>query len=115
VPSIPGSHPDVPVSRAQQQVNLTNFLVTRYTSALTLQVLGNGKGVIAVVVSILIFHNPWTMNSMGAPPVQSTGLSTQSLSGLAACHSSRLQAAGTAACRWSPLELLKRLMIRACC
>ncbi len=25
-------------------VNLTNFLVTRYTSALTLQVLGNGKG-----------------------------------------------------------------------
>ncbi|XP_054782353.1 probable sugar phosphate/phosphate translocator At3g11320 [Prosopis cineraria] len=39
-------------------VNLTNFLVTKYTSALTLQVLGNAKGAVAVVVSILIFKNP---------------------------------------------------------
>ena len=30
-----------------------------------LQVLGNGKGVIAVVVSILVFQNPWTLQSMG--------------------------------------------------
>lgn len=41
-------------------VNLTNFLVTKYTSALTLQVLGNAKGVIAAVISIMIFHNPVT-------------------------------------------------------
>ncbi|KDD76392.1 hypothetical protein H632_c243p2 [Helicosporidium sp. ATCC 50920] len=39
-------------------VNLTNFLVTKHTSALTLQVLGNAKGVVAVVVSILYFRNP---------------------------------------------------------
>lgn len=38
--------------------NLLNFLVTKHTSALTLQVLGNFKGVIAVVVSVLIFRNP---------------------------------------------------------
>lgn len=39
-------------------VNLTNFLVTKHTSALTLQVLGNAKGAVAVVVSILLFRNP---------------------------------------------------------
>ncbi|XP_058107270.1 UDP-URONIC ACID TRANSPORTER 1-like [Magnolia sinica] len=39
-------------------VNLSNFLVTKHTSALTLQVLGNAKGAVAVVLSILIFHNP---------------------------------------------------------
>jgi len=38
-------------------VNLTNFLVTKNTSALTLQVLGNAKGAVAVVISILIFKN----------------------------------------------------------
>jgi hypothetical protein len=32
-----------------------------YVSKLSLQVLGNAKGVVAVVVSILIFHNPITM------------------------------------------------------
>ncbi|MEW5304006.1 MAG: hypothetical protein WDW36_006649 [Sanguina aurantia] len=41
-------------------VNLTNFLVTKYTSALTLQVLGNAKGVVAACVSVLIFTNPVT-------------------------------------------------------
>ncbi|KAK2432792.1 putative sugar phosphate/phosphate translocator [Trifolium repens] len=45
-------------------VNLTNFLVTKYTSALTLQVLGNAKGVVAVVISILIFQNPISMIGM---------------------------------------------------
>ncbi|XP_023731561.1 UDP-URONIC ACID TRANSPORTER 1 [Lactuca sativa] len=40
--------------------NLTNFLVTKHTSALTLQVLGNAKGAVAVVISILIFRNPVT-------------------------------------------------------
>jgi drug/metabolite transporter (DMT)-like permease len=42
-------------------VNLTNFLVTRYCGALTLQVLGNAKGVAAAAISILIFHNPVTV------------------------------------------------------
>ncbi len=43
-------------------VNLTNFLVTKYTSALTLQVLGNAKGVVAAVVSVAVFRNAvtWT-------------------------------------------------------
>ena len=45
-------------------VNLLNFLVTKHTSALTLQVLGNGKGVAAVVVSVLIFQNPVTLASV---------------------------------------------------
>lgn len=39
-------------------VNLTNFLVTKHCGALTLQVLGNAKGVIAAIISVLIFHNP---------------------------------------------------------
>lgn len=39
-------------------VNLTNFLVTKCTSPLTLQVLGNAKGAVAVVISILLFKNP---------------------------------------------------------
>lgn len=41
-------------------VNLTNFLVTKYTSALTLQVLGNMKGIIATAVSVALFRNPVT-------------------------------------------------------
>lgn len=45
-------------------VNLLNFLVTKYTSALTLQVLGNGKGVAAVVVSVMVFRNPVTVGSV---------------------------------------------------
>ena len=45
-------------------VNLTNFLVTKYTSALTLQVLGNAKGIFAVVVSVLCFRNPVTVYSV---------------------------------------------------
>ncbi|GFY83729.1 nucleotide-sugar transporter family protein [Actinidia rufa] len=45
-------------------VNLTNFLVTKHTSALTLQVLGNAKGAVAVVISILIFRNPISVTGM---------------------------------------------------
>ncbi|CAN0837818.1 Probable sugar phosphate/phosphate translocator At3g11320 [Linum grandiflorum] len=45
-------------------VNWTNFLVTKHTSALTLQVLGNAKGAVAVVVSILIFQNPVSVTGM---------------------------------------------------
>lgn len=44
-------------------VNLTNFLVTKHTSALTLQVLGNAKAA-AAVVSVLIFRNPVTVMGM---------------------------------------------------
>jgi hypothetical protein len=39
-------------------VNLTNFLVTKVCGALSLQVLGNAKGVIAAIISVFIFHNP---------------------------------------------------------
>eukprot|EP01025_Chloroclados_australasicus_P051366 TRINITY_DN59795_c0_g1_i1.p3 TRINITY_DN59795_c0_g1~~TRINITY_DN59795_c0_g1_i1.p3 ORF type:complete len:132 (-),score=6.08 TRINITY_DN59795_c0_g1_i1:89-484(-) len=42
-------------------VNLTNFLVTQYCGALTLQVLGNAKGAVAAGISILIFQNPVTL------------------------------------------------------
>ncbi|GFS33293.1 nucleotide-sugar transporter family protein [Actinidia rufa] len=42
-------------------VNLTNFLVTKHTSALTLQVLGNAKAAVAAVVSVMIFRNPVTV------------------------------------------------------
>ena len=39
-------------------VNLLNFLVSRFASALALQVLENTKGVAAVSVSIMVFRNP---------------------------------------------------------
>ncbi|KAK4802384.1 hypothetical protein SAY86_000587 [Trapa natans] len=45
-------------------VNLTNFLVTKHTSALTLQVLGNAKAAVAAIVSVLIFRNPVTIMGM---------------------------------------------------
>ncbi|KAB2015177.1 hypothetical protein ERO13_D08G012600v2 [Gossypium hirsutum] len=45
-------------------VNLANFLVTKHTSPLTLQVLGNAKGAVAVVISILIFKNPVSITGM---------------------------------------------------
>ncbi|TYH54074.1 hypothetical protein ES332_D09G142800v1 [Gossypium tomentosum] len=45
--------------------NLSNFLVTKHTSALTLQVLGNAKGAVAVVISILLFKNPVTVVGIG--------------------------------------------------
>ncbi|KAI4995938.1 hypothetical protein ZWY2020_040440 [Hordeum vulgare] len=45
-------------------VNPTNFLVTKHTSPLTLQVLRNAKGAVAVVVSILIFKNSMTVMGM---------------------------------------------------
>jgi len=38
-------------------LNITNFLVTAYTSAVTLQVLGNVKNCMAIGVSVLIFRN----------------------------------------------------------
>jgi drug/metabolite transporter (DMT)-like permease len=42
-------------------VNLANFLVTQHCGALTLQVLGNAKGAVAAVISVLIFRNPVTV------------------------------------------------------
>nr|GEZ71081.1 probable sugar phosphate/phosphate translocator At3g11320 [Tanacetum cinerariifolium] len=45
-------------------VNLMNFLITKHTSTLTLQVLGNAKGAVAVVVSIMIFKNPVSVTGM---------------------------------------------------
>eukprot|EP00884_Botryococcus_braunii_P000252 jgi/Botrbrau1/10227/Bobra.0362s0017.1 len=55
-------------------VNLTNFLVTKYTSALSLQVLGNAKGVIAVFISILVFQNPITLIGSGGYLITVTGV-----------------------------------------
>lgn len=42
-------------------VNLTNFLVTKVCGALSLQVLGNAKGVIAAIIAVFVFHNPVTV------------------------------------------------------
>jgi hypothetical protein len=39
-------------------------MVTKCTSPLTLQVLGNAKGAVAVVVSILLFRNPVSSTGM---------------------------------------------------
>ncbi|XP_019438849.1 PREDICTED: probable sugar phosphate/phosphate translocator At3g11320 [Lupinus angustifolius] len=44
--------------------NIAIFLVIKHTSALTLQVLGNAKGAVAVMVSILIFRNPVSVTGM---------------------------------------------------
>jgi len=52
-------------SVAAYLANLSNFLVTKHTSALTLQVLGNAKGAVAVVISILLFKNPVTLIGIG--------------------------------------------------
>ena len=38
-------------------LNLMNFLVTKTTSAVTLQVLGNVKVVISIAISLIIFGN----------------------------------------------------------
>ncbi|XP_014489697.1 UDP-URONIC ACID TRANSPORTER 1 [Vigna radiata var. radiata] len=54
--------------------NLTNFLVTKHTSALTLQVLGNAKGAVAVVISILLFRNPVTIVGMGGYTITVMGV-----------------------------------------
>ncbi|XP_057462110.1 UDP-URONIC ACID TRANSPORTER 1-like [Actinidia eriantha] len=52
-------------SVAAYLANLSNFLVTKHTSALTLQVLGNAKGAVAVVISVLLFQNPVTFIGIG--------------------------------------------------
>ncbi|KAF3441991.1 hypothetical protein FNV43_RR15907 [Rhamnella rubrinervis] len=54
--------------------NLSNFLVTKHTSALTLQVLGNAKGAVAVVISILIFRNPVTAIGIGGYTITVIGV-----------------------------------------
>merc|ERR1712226_1817263 len=59
-------------------VNLTNFLVTKYTSALTLQVLGNAKGVVAVAISILLFKNPVSYVALGGYAITVAGVITYS-------------------------------------
>mmetsp|Transcript_8431 Transcript_8431/g.24711 ORF Transcript_8431/g.24711 Transcript_8431/m.24711 type:complete len:233 (-) Transcript_8431:62-760(-) len=47
-------------------LNLCNFLVTKYTSAVTLQVLGNIKVVLSIALSLVVFGNPLsTMSIMG--------------------------------------------------
>mmetsp|Transcript_66088 Transcript_66088/g.123275 ORF Transcript_66088/g.123275 Transcript_66088/m.123275 type:complete len:346 (-) Transcript_66088:101-1138(-) len=39
-------------------LNIANFLVTKYTSPVTLQVLGNVKSCLAIAISVMIFRNP---------------------------------------------------------
>ncbi|KAE8671563.1 putative sugar phosphate/phosphate translocator [Hibiscus syriacus] len=55
-------------------VNLTNFLVTKHTSALTLQVLGNAKAALAACVSVMIFRNPVTVMGMTGFAVTTLGV-----------------------------------------
>lgn len=55
-------------------VNLTNFLVTKFCGALTLQVLGNAKGVIAAIVSVLIFRNPVSIVGWGGFAITMVGV-----------------------------------------
>ncbi|KAK9824551.1 hypothetical protein WJX72_011263 [[Myrmecia] bisecta] len=57
-------------------VNLTNFLVTRHTSALTLQVLGNAKGVLMVIISIALFHNEVSVIGMLGYAIAVFGVAT---------------------------------------
>ncbi|XP_062117821.1 UDP-URONIC ACID TRANSPORTER 1-like [Humulus lupulus] len=54
--------------------NLSNFLVTKHTSPLTLQVLGNAKGAVAVVISILLFRNPVTVIGIGGYTITVMGV-----------------------------------------
>ncbi|KAF4356347.1 hypothetical protein F8388_022394 [Cannabis sativa] len=54
--------------------NLSNFLVTKHTSPLTLQVLGNAKGAVAVVISILLFRNPVTVVGIGGYTITVMGV-----------------------------------------
>nr|XP_028946210.1 UDP-URONIC ACID TRANSPORTER 1-like [Malus domestica] len=57
-----------------QSANLSNFLVTKHTSALTLQVLRNAKGAVAVVISILLLKNPVTVTGIGGYMVAVMGV-----------------------------------------
>ena len=52
--------------------------VTKKTNALTLQVLGNAKGVVATVVSVLIFRNPLTVQSILGYTVTLCGIAAYS-------------------------------------
>ncbi|KAG9454756.1 hypothetical protein H6P81_007660 [Aristolochia fimbriata] len=54
--------------------NLSNFLVTKHTSPLTLQVLGNAKGAVAVAISILIFRNPVSFIGMAGYAITVSGV-----------------------------------------
>eukprot|EP00439_Symbiodinium_sp_Y106_P008964 s793_g1.t1 len=42
-------------------LNIANFLVTSYTSPVTLQVLGNVKSCLSIAVSVAIFRNSLTL------------------------------------------------------
>lgn len=55
-------------------VNLTNFLVTKCTSALTLQVLGNAKGAVAALVSVMVFANHVTLQGVAGYAITVVGV-----------------------------------------
>jgi len=69
-------------------LNVANFQVTAYTSPVTLQVLGNVKSCLGILISVAVFRNPltlrqafgvaicifgvWLYNSKGGPAVAGT-------------------------------------------
>jgi len=55
-------------------LNLSNFLVTSYTSAVTLQVLGNVKSCLGIAVSITIFRNSLRLEQIGGVMFCLTGV-----------------------------------------
>ncbi len=81
---------------AASGVNLANFLVTRATSALTLQVLGKAKSVLAVGVSLLIFRNPVSALGLGGYAICLAGVAAYGRAKSAA-HASSAGGGGAAA------------------
>ncbi len=82
---------------AASGVNLANFLVTRATSALTLQVLGKAKSVLAVGVSLLIFRNPVSALGLGGYAICLAGVAAYGRAKSAAHASSAGGGGGAAA------------------
>ena len=56
--------------------NFSQFLVTKCVGAVVLQVLGNFKGVINACISVAIFHNPVTLQSIGGYSMTTAGVFT---------------------------------------
>eukprot|EP00192_Tetraselmis_astigmatica_P020663 CAMPEP_0117670174 /NCGR_PEP_ID=MMETSP0804-20121206/12588_1 /TAXON_ID=1074897 /ORGANISM="Tetraselmis astigmatica, Strain CCMP880" /LENGTH=290 /DNA_ID=CAMNT_0005478407 /DNA_START=181 /DNA_END=1053 /DNA_ORIENTATION=- len=55
-------------------VNLFQFLVTKLVGPTALQVLGNFKGVLCAVLSVVIFENPVTVQSVGGYTLTTAGV-----------------------------------------
>ena len=55
-------------------VNLFSFLVTKVVGPTSLQVLGNFKGVLCAFLSVMIFENPVTVQSVGGYTLTTAGV-----------------------------------------